>query len=154
MDIINPNFLLKENNIFTLRKKEFNDLENKIRIMVQPLLDQGFELEDFGISRRKFLFSEIQNTMKEIFVLKLKKGNYKIDLSMNIPILIDDQYFLISGTKKVPIFQLFDIPIIIRKDIKIRTNVISFSVTETTVWPNIVLKILKKSVPLSLILFA
>ena len=156
MDIINPNYKVNDNkNIFLIREKEYNEIEDKIKRILLPVLEIGFTITELGIKDSKFSSGEIQKTLKRNLVIKLKRGNDDIDLSMAIPKLVDKNYIVIGGRKKVPLFQLFDIPIVTRgKNMKIRTNVITLMVSEEKEFPYIHLSIFNKKIPLAPIMFA
>lgn len=155
MNIINPTFRLKKNNIFELRKKEYSEIEEKLFHILKPVEKIGFTIKEFGIRDVRNNFNELQYTIKDCFVIKLEKNGYVIDLSFYFPRLIDNQYFIINGMKKVPIIQLYDIPFIIKKKIiKFKSNVLPISVYEKKELPYIRTFFLKKSVPLALLFYA
>ncbi|OQB41679.1 MAG: DNA-directed RNA polymerase subunit beta [candidate division CPR1 bacterium ADurb.Bin160] len=150
----NPYYSLEEDNIFNLRKKEYDSIPTKVRRIIRPIEEMGFELTDFKIKDVKNSSFELQKTIKDNFIIKFKNENHIIDLSFYIPRLIDNNYFIINGMRKVPLFQLFDIPMVEKNNIlKIRTNIFPISLIEKEEIPRIRLNILKKSIPLALILF-
>jgi len=62
---------------------------------------------------------------------------------------------MINGRKKIPIFQLFDIPVVTRgESIKIRTNIATIMIYKDREEPSIRISFLGKKVALSLILCA
>ncbi len=155
MNLINPNFKLQKDNIFNIRKKEFIEIENVIREMLIPAQELGFEIKEFGIKNSKYVNGELKRTFKDIFSIKLKRGNSDINISQNIPTLIDDNYIMINGRKKIPLFQLFDIPIVTRgKNIKIRTNICTIMIIEEKEFPFINVSIFSKKVPLAELMFS
>jgi len=156
LNILNPYFKVnEESNIFSIRENELSSLTEKIREILKPAEELGFEVIDFCIKESKFTSGELFKTLKQNLVIKLQKGNSEIDLSMAIPKLIDRNYIMIKGRKKIPQFQLFDIPIVTRgKSIKLRTNVASIMVFEDRNQPHIKLSILGKKVSFALIMFA
>jgi len=155
MKVINPNFRLDNENIFRIRKKEYESLESIIREMLKPAEDIGFTVSEFGIRDSKFSSRDLAKTVKQKLVIKLTKGEHLLDLSMDIPKLIDDNYIIINGKKKIPQFQLFDVPIVTRGDnIKIRTNVATIVIIPKKEEPYINITFLGKTVPLSLMMFA
>jgi hypothetical protein len=158
MDLINPFYKLHNlnKNIFTIRKDEYQDLENKIRQILVPAEELGFEIVDFGIRDHRFsMEGELDRTLKKNIVIKFKKLTAEINLSMSIPKLIDGNYFYINGKRKIPLFQLFDIPVVTRgKTIKIRTNCATLTVIEFKEEPFIRVSFLNKIVPLSLLLLS
>ena len=156
MKFVNPSYKVNEDrNIFTLRKTEYENLELIIRDILKPAEELGFTLIDFGIREPKFSSGELYRTLKRNLVIKLQKGGAEIDLSMLIPKLIDDNYLVIGGRKKIPLFQLFDIPFVTRgKTIKMRTNVASLMVFEEKEFPFVYISIFGKKVPLALVMFS
>ncbi len=156
MDIINPNYKInEENNIFSIREKEYNLIKDNVREILKAAEEVGFLVNELGITESKFSSGELQKTLKKNLVIKLRRGSSDIDLSMAIPKLIDKNYVIIGGRKKVPLFQLFDIPVVTRgKTIKIRTNVASMMIVDEKEFPFIHLSIFNKKVPLSLVIFA
>jgi DNA-directed RNA polymerase beta subunit len=157
LKFINPSYEVnKERNIFTLRKQEYETLEATIRQVLIPAEELGFAITDFGIRDPKFSTGgELNRTLKKNLVIKLQKESFEIDLSMLIPKLVDDNYIEIGGRKKIPLFQLFDIPFVTRgKNIKMRTNVASLMIMEEKEFPYTHISIFGKKVPLSLVMFA
>ena len=156
MKFINPGYKVnEERSIFTLRKQEYEDLENTIREILIPIEQLGFTISDFGIKEPKFSSGELFRTLKRNLVIKLKKGETEIDLSMFIPKLVDDNYLVIGGRKKIPLFQLFDIPFVTRgKNIKMRTSVASLMIFEEKEFPYVHISIFGKKLPLSLVMFS
>jgi len=156
LNILNPYFKVnEESNIFSIREREYSSLTEKVRQILKPAEELGFTVTDFIIKDSKFTSGELFKTLKQSMVIKLQKGNSEIDLSMAIPKLIDRNYIMIKGRKKIPQFQLFDIPIVTRgKSIKLRTNVASIMVFDDREQPHVKLSILGKKVPFALIMFA
>lgn len=157
MKFINPRYKVNDDrNIFTFRKQEYETLEQTIREILKPAEELGFVVTDFGIRDPKFSTGgELYRTLKRNLVIKLQKNGAEVDLSMLIPKLIDDNYIEIGGRKKLPIFQLFDIPFVTRgKTIKMRTNVASLMVLEEKEHPYVHISIFGKKTPLALVMFA
>jgi len=162
LKFINPSYKVQENkNIFTIRKQEYDNLETIIREILKPAEELGFKITEFGIKEPKFSSGELYRTLKKNLIIKLQKATFEVDLSMFIPKLIDDNYIFISGRKKIPLFQLFDIPFVTRgKNIKMRTNVASLIICEETSEErknhiaNVYISIFGKRLPLSLVIFA
>jgi len=157
MKIINPDFKIQnlENNIFTIRQIEYDNLENIIKKMLNPVEELGFTIKEFGFKENKINSFEICKTIKNKLVIKLEKGKSEIDLSLEIPKLIDGNYIIINGRKKLPLFQLFDIPIVTRGDtIKLRTNVSTIILFETKKPPYINISFLGRKIPFIDIIFA
>lgn len=162
MKFINPSYKVQETkNIFTIRKQEYDNLETILREILKPAEELGFIVTEFGIKEPKFSSGELYRTLKKNLIIKLQKDSSEVDLSMFIPKLIDNNYIFISGRKKIPLFQLFDIPFVTRgKNIKMRTNVASLIVCEETSEErknhivNVYISIFGKRLPLSLVMFA
>jgi len=156
LDIVNPYYKVnEEDNIFLLRGKEYADLEKTIREVLKPAEELGFVMKEFGTKESRFSSGEVNKTLKKNLVIRLQKGTSEVDLSMYIPKLVDGNYIVINGRKKIPQFQLFDVPIVTRgKHIKLRTNVATLMVSEEKEPPFISLSLLGKKVPFVTVLFA
>ena len=155
MRIENPVFKLKENNIFTIREKEFSELEKSAYDIVKVVEDYEFSIKEFGLREPKFTSGELCRTSRKTLVIKLQKGVTELDLSVQIPKLVDGNYIIINGRKKVPQFQLYSIPLITKgNSIKLRSNVLVLNVTESKNSPWLKLYAMGKDIPLSLITFA
>jgi len=156
LEIVNPKFKVnKEKNIFIIRKQEYDQLESNIREILKPAEELGFSINEFGIKDSRTSAGELEKSLKKNLVIKLQKGTSEIDLSMYIPKLVDDNYIVISGRKKIPQFQIFDIPIVTRGEtIKLRTNVANMIISKEKDFPYIHLTILGKKIPLSLVMLA
>lgn len=153
IEIVNPFFKVEEDpNIFTLRQKEYVQLEGKIRDILKPAEEAGFNIIDFGI---KDSFShDLEKTNKSHLIIKLQKGEVEVDLSCFIPKLVDNNYFIIRGNRKIPMFQLYDLPIVTRgKTIKVRTNILTLMVSEKAEPPFINVDFMGGSAPLSILYF-
>ena len=86
-------------------------------------------------------------------------GNKEYDYSIQIPDLYNEQFFYIGGFLRVPIFQLFDHPIIYRvvkngSILKLRTNTISMSVDMNRKDGVPHLELFNKSIPMHILLSA
>ena len=151
MNIINKDYAIRaENNIFDIRKKEYVKLEETVREMIKPVEDLGFVITEFGIKESRSSSGELNKTLKQSLVIRLQKGNSEVDLSMVIPKLIDNNYMIIGGRKKIPLFQLFDIPIVSRgKTIKLRTNVATLMIEIHKEFPFTRLSAFSKNIPLA-----
>ena len=126
-------------NIFERRKTEWNDSEilNHVTNLFKKLeLNENWKLEkvkwkdDFKFTKRK---EELKKDIYKIISVffKTPDGNSH-NLDFKFPVLINDQFFYIGGFLKIPIFQLYDFPIIYRKTknktkIKFRNNILSIS---------------------------
>jgi DNA-directed RNA polymerase subunit beta len=157
MEITNPRYKLGENgSIFSIRQKEYENLESSVREILKAAEEIGFTVNDFGIREpRVFPSNELDRTLKKNFVIKLQRGTSEVDLSMSIPKLLDSNYIMINGRKKIPLFQLFDIPIVTRgKNIKVRTNVATMMISEEKQHPFVSISLLGKKVSLALLMFS
>lgn len=157
MKIINPNAALEDvnTNIFTLRQIDFEKILPIVQELVKPVEEIGFQINDVSLKDSRFSSGELAKTIKQTLVIKLQKGSSEIDLSIFIPKLIDGNYVYINGRKKIPLFQLFDIPVVTRgESIKLRTNVATIMVFKSKEAPHIKISFMGKQVDLSLVLLA
>jgi len=155
--IENPTFKIQndEENIFTIRQRDYEKILPLVRQIVQPVEEIGFQINEVDLKESRFSSGELSRTLKQTLSIKLQKGQANIDLSIFIPKLIDDNYIFINGRKKIPLFQLFDIPIVTRgESIKLRTNVATIIVTFEKEIPRIQISFMGRKLPLSLLLFA
>lgn len=154
MTIDNPVYKVGVNHIFNIRQKEYASLLESIREILIPAEELGFELVECRMKDPRFSGGELCKTLKKNLIIRFRKGTSMIDLSMQVPSLVDDNYIIINGRKKIPLFQLFDIPIVTRgKTIKIRTNVATLMVFQQKEPPYIYISMLGRKVPLHLIIF-
>lgn len=153
LNIVNENYALRDKNIFNIREAEYASLKETIEAILIPTEELGFEVTcQFKSSR--IVTGEIHRTLKQNLSIKLQKDDVQIDISMQIPKLVDRNYIIINGRRKVPQFQLFDIPVVTRgKSMKIRTNVATIMIFEQKEAPYVYMSILGKKVPLYLIMF-
>lgn len=156
MNIVNPNYAIRAlNNIFNIREKEYNEIENKVSLMLNPALEAGFTISKFGIKDVKVVGGELNKSSLKNLVIKLLKGTNEVDLSMFIPKLVDKNYIVIGGRRKIPLFQLFDLPIVTRgENIKLRTNIATFMIDVKKEFPFVHVTAFGKSVPLAILIFA
>ena len=157
MDIINPTFKLQneENNIFTIRRKDYEQILPIVREIVAPVEEIGFTITELDLKDSRFSSGELSKTIKQTLAIKLQKGSANIDLSIFLPKLVDGNYIIINGRKKIPLFQLYDIPVVTRgESIKIRTNVATIMIYKDREAPFIKFSFLGKKVPLSTFLLA
>jgi len=154
--IINPAFKIQsEDNIFTIREKEYEQILPIVSQIVKPVENIGFEITELGLKNSRFSSGELSRTVKQTLVIRLQKGNSNIDLSLFLPKLVDGNYIVINGRKKIPLFQLFDIPIVTRgESIKLRTNVATLMAYRDRKKPHARVSFLGKKIALSLLMFA
>lgn len=154
---INPVFKIQDvdNNIFTIRKQDYSKLLNTIAEILKPVEELGFSIEELSIKDPRFSSGELSKTIKQNLTIRLKKASAEINLNLFIPKLIEDNYVFINGRKKIPLFQLFDVPIVTRgESIKLRTNVATVMVFKDKEAPYAKMTFMGRKVPLSLMLFA
>ena len=103
MKLINPTFKIRDedNNIFTLRQKDYDQILPVIADIVKPVEELGFEIMELDIRESRFTSGELSKTLKQTLVIKLQKGTSVIDLSLFIPKLVDKNYIVINGRKKI-----------------------------------------------------
>jgi hypothetical protein len=157
LNIINPNLkVINEDwNIFTFRQRDYEQLLDSVREIVKPVEEIGFTITEIDLKDSRFSSGELSKTIKQTLVLKIKKGTHEIDLSMFIPKLIDNNYIYINGRKKIPLFQLFDIPIVTRgESIKFRSNVATLMILKEKEAPSIKITFLSKKVDFALLLLS
>lgn len=156
MAIENPIYRVGDpnNHIFNIRQHEYAALLSNVRRILIPAEELGFDLIEFRLKEPRFSTGEICKTIKKNLIIRFSKGTSQIDLSMQIPTLIDDNYIVINGRKKIPLFQLFDIPVVTRgKSIKIRTNVATLMIFPDKTPPYIHISLLGRKIPLYLLMY-
>ncbi len=134
-----PTYKLSDINVYNFRDYEWN--EDTIINTITSMLVCG---EQYGIRIRGIYIrnkedksnAEIKKSKCKILQIDLSytgsEGTEETELIYDIPWLINNHFF-ISGNYKVCIYQLFDKPVIKRKDlIKIRTNIQSFMLKKKT----------------------
>jgi len=156
LNIINPNFKINEDDsIFKLRREEYNTILEKVTEIVHPVEDIGFTVTTVDLKDSKFSSGELSKTIKQKLVIRLQKGTSEIDISMIIPELIDNNYIMINGRKKIPLFQLFDVPVVTRgESIKLRTNVATIMIFKDKEAPFVKVSFMSKKVSLALLMYA
>jgi len=155
--IINPISTIQneDRNIFTIRQLDYDQILPIVQEIVKPVEEIGFQINEINLKDSRISSGELAKTLKQTLVIKLQKGSSEIDLSIFIPKLVDGNYIYINGRRKIPLFQLFDIPIVTRGEtIKLRTNVATIMIFKSKEEPYIRISFLGKKVPLSLILLA
>ena len=97
--IINPRFQLNQNsNIFTIRKNEYNQILPIVSQIVAPVQNIGFQIADLRLKDSRFSSGEISRTVKQSLIIRLEKGNSKIDLSLFLPklLMVDERFLCFS----------------------------------------------------------
>jgi hypothetical protein len=155
--IINPVFKIQneDENIFTIRQKDYSRILDVVAEILKPAEELGFQITELAIRDPRFSSGELSKTIKQNMIIRLQKGGSEIDLSMFIPKLIDENYVFINGRKKIPLFQLFDVPIVTRGEtIKLRTNVATIMVFKDKEPPYIKMSFMGRKVPMAVMMFA
>jgi len=152
MDIINPVFKLREDNVFRIRERDYSRLLCLTKEIFKPVEELGFTTE-IDLKEVRSFSGELSRTLRNKLIIKLHRGNTTIDLSMFVPKLVDKNYIVINGRKKIPLFQLYDLPVVTRGNtLKFRTNVETITISYVKELPNIQITFLKKKVPLALVI--
>lgn len=155
MKIENIHYKLKDENIFNLRSQDYDNIETNCREILNAAEDIGFTVKEFGFKNSRYFTGELSPSIKHNLKILLERNNTEIDLTFSVPKLIDNNYIFINGRKKIPFFQLYDLPIITRgKSIKLRTNVATIMIIETKDCPFVKSTFLGKKIPFSLLLFS
>ena len=135
LDINVPAYKLRDENIFNYRAREWQaDVIENITKMLRCGERFGLRITSISIEEpeKKDLY-ELKRTNYKVLKIQLSVGDKELELTYDVPWLIDN-HFYIGGNYKVPIFQLFDKPLINRnKTIKLRTNIYSFMVDKGNV---------------------
>lgn len=117
------------------RRKDEWDKEN-IRSSVEKIfkavsLIEGWEFIScrWSTTKRSKRFEELKGNALSLLKIMVKNPyEQEVTYDIQIPNLINNQFFYIGGYLKIPIFQIYDFPIIFRNNfLKLRTNTISIS---------------------------
>jgi len=152
---VNPTFKIQneDRNIFTLRSQDYDQILPVVTEIVKPVEELDFTINEISLKDSRFTSGELSKTLKQTLNIKLQKGTANIDLSIFIPKLIDGNYIMINGRRKIPLFQLFDIPIVTRgESIKLRTNVATLMIFREREEPRVQVSFLGKKVSLALLM--
>lgn len=146
------------NNIIDFRRKEYQEIENKIRECIKVVEEEtDFILEKFDISfspEKNSIDKTLKNKISLVFK-STKKNSKTIDLSMFLPIYDNDK-FIINGFEKIPYFQMLDVPFRITDEfitIKLSMASISFAPYKETNGFKFYINFLGKKCPASLIFY-
>jgi len=153
---VNPIFKIQSesDNIFTIRRKDYDQILPIVTQIVKPVEELDFLISEISLKDSRFASGELSKTLKQTLTIKLQKGASNIDLSIFIPKIIDNNYIIINGRRKIPLFQLFDIPIVTRgESIKLRTNVATLMLFKERESPFVQVSFLGKKVSLALLMF-
>ena len=157
MKIVNPLAAIKDEkrNIFTIRQQDYEEILPLVESIVKPVEEIGFQINEINLKDSRFSSGELSRTLRQTLAIRLQKGSSEIDLSIFLPKIIDDNYVYINGRKKIPLLQLYDVPVVTRGDaIKLRTNVATLMVFKEKEYPRIKVSFLGKKVQLSLLILA
>lgn len=131
-----PSYKLPDVNVFNFRHYEWNE-ERMVEIlnrMFSCITNYGMRISGITISEKENKSNEIKKTTQKVLNINLiyhnpeKDEDVPINLSYDIPWLVNN-HFCISGNYKVSVYQLYDKPTILAKNIiKIRTNIHSFMI--------------------------
>ena len=153
---VNPIFKIQneDNNIFTIRQKDYDQILPTVTQIVKPVEELDFLISEITLKDSRFTSGELSKTLKQTLTIKLQKGASNIDLSIFIPKIIDNNYIIINGRRKIPLFQLFDIPIVTRgESIKLRTNVATLMLFREREIPYVQVSFLGKKISFALLMF-
>lgn len=98
---------------------------------------------------------ELKRSLLRVLKVKLKNIDKDIEYNILYPELVNDQFFLMGGLYKIPIFQLFDNPILYRKTsrgnlIKLKNNLLSIGIFANK--DDQMLEVFKKNIPIEKII--
>jgi hypothetical protein len=121
-------------NVIEARKVAFQNLENFIKVFNTYFNKLQFRI--VSVERKPVELRDIAKTeqeMLEIVIEDLNTGKYHT-IELLIPKIIDDNYFIVNGVKRVLIHQLFPIPVVSYRpgEVVIRTNFANATVTLET----------------------
>lgn len=155
IDIINPNFKMKDgHNLFKVREEDYKRLIPHIYKIFEPVVEEGFQISELQL--KDSYAQEMDRNLYQLLNIILQKGDDKIDLSLKIPKIVDGNFVIIGGKRKIPLFQLFDLPFVTTADglLKIRTNIATFTISKTKNSPYVLIKVLGSDIPLSLLILS
>lgn len=132
-----PSYNLPEVNVFNFRHHEWNEskMVEILTRMLSCVTDYGMRISSIEIKEKEVKNpNEIKKTTQKVLAINLvyhnpeKDEDVPIELAYDIPWLVNN-HFCIGGNYKVSVYQLFDKPTIVVKNIiKIRTNIHSFMI--------------------------
>jgi len=132
-----PSYKLSADNIFNFRQREWNTSEiiSTINEMLKCAEEYNILVKNVSFEdKKKNEISEMKKTISKLLKITLNVGTNNdktIELKYEIPWLINN-YFYVGGNRKIPIFQLFDKPLIARNNmIKLRTNIQTIQLVKT-----------------------
>ena len=133
-----PSYNLPEVNVFNFRHYEWNESKiiETLGKMLECLPEYNMRVTNISIEDKENRNpNEIRRTIQKVLKIGIvyhspeKDEDFPADLEYDIPWL-ENNHFLIGGNYKVCVYQLYDKPTIVTKNIiKIRTNIHSFMIT-------------------------
>ena len=119
--------------IFDRRQQEWNP--DKVKEHIDELFGKISLLEGWSFLSSSWIKVKVakKEELKKhaLKILNIKIKNHReeeVSYNIQIPTLLHDQFFFIGGYLKIPMFQLYDAPVIFRKELlKLRTNTISIN---------------------------
>jgi len=153
----------KKNDIFFRRSIEWD--KDRIKRLITEIFENvslinnwTFEKCDWINSHAKRL-EELKYNIYSILRATLKNGNTRkkkdLNYDIKIPDIIENHFFYIGGYLKIPIFQLYDFPIIYRNGLlKLRTNTINIELNLNNIRDreNYIVTLFNKKISLALLL--
>lgn len=147
--------------MFKIRHEEYIKLLDVIDKALDPVRELDYTIEKFGIVDMRYHIEELSKTKRKKLEIILMKNDTKIDLSMSIPELLDYNFIFVNGKKKIPHFQIIDLPITIKPNkkiddsfiVKFRSNMFTTVLYEkNNTFPKITTSMMGKRIPFSLLL--
>jgi len=134
---------------YYLKQYDYNKILDDVREMLIPCEELGYTIRELDIKEPRETFIELAPTKKSNLVIILEGRGATINLSVTIPKLVDNNYLIVNGKRKLPRFQLVDVPTITKGNtLWIVTNTLQIQATPSSVL------IFGKSIPLSLLSLA
>ena len=172
MEYRNPHYELPERNLFNFRREQYSKILQQITRLTTVAEDFNFKLSAFDVKKPKISKGSLSYTFSETLNLIFSRGEEDdpnkniIDLSMKLPCMFDEFHIFINGKKKIPRYQLFDMPLLRNPKfgnnvLSVQTNIkrITLSVAannpkKKSKPPFVMLETEGKKIPFALILFA
>lgn len=153
----NSNYNL-DDSIFNIREIDYNKIEVCANDIVKSVESVDIDVKTCQVISSNYSKSELYRTISDKLEIQVEQKDEKIiDVSLMIPRLIDKNYIMINGQKKIPMFQIIDTPIITRndskrKEIRLNTNVTTmiFSKKENSDF-NYYVMLYGKSIPMCIV---
>ena len=141
--------------IFGIRQKEFDSILDNVRKMLIPLEESGYVINELDIKDTRYLGGELGRTIQRNLIIKIQREEApEVNLSMVIPKLIDGNYYIIKGKRKIPMFQLYDKPVVVRtKTVKFKTNIDQMYINFSKEFPFVHSSFLGKMIPFALLCY-